>query len=187
MIIECLRSARLERSVIQLAGGSVNRMSAGVTDHVSRIAVLAPFIFVCHFLEESPGFVEWFNSHVARGITSGLFWRVNISALVITLVVVGIEWFSRSDFSLTLVIAWLGFLMLANAIVHIAGGLVDRQYVPGLVTAVLLYIPYYLWLIVKAVRSERVNPSILFVASVLGSIPMLIHGYLIVFRGSRLF
>lgn len=172
---------------MQPPGGNANRMSAGVTDYVSRIAILAPFIFVCHFLEEAPGFVEWFNSHVARGITSGLFWRVNISALVITLVVVGIEWFSRSAFSLTLVIAWLSFLMLANAIFHIAGGLVDRQYVPGLLTAVLLYIPYYLWLFVKALRSERVNSSALFVAAVLGSIPMLIHGYLIVVRGSRLF
>jgi hypothetical protein len=162
-------------------------MSAGKTDHVSRIVVLAPFIFVCHFLEESPGFVEWFNAHVAPGITSGLFWSVNISALVITLIVVGSEWLSRSAFSLTLVIAWLGFLMLANAIFHIAGGLVDRQYVPGLVTAVLLYIPYYFWLFVKAMKSERVNPAVLFVAAVLGSIPMLIHGYLIVFRGSRLF
>jgi hypothetical protein len=148
---------------------------------------LAPFIFVCHFLEESPRFVEWFNSHVARGITPELFWRVNISALVITLIVVGIEWLSRSRFSLTLAMAWLGFLMLANAIVHVAGGLVDKQYVPGLVTAVLLYIPYYAWLFMKAVKSERVSTRVLFVAAVLGSIPMFIHGYLIIFRGSRLF
>ena len=162
-------------------------MSAQITNHVSRVALLAPIMFVCHFLEESPTFVEWFNAHVARGITSGLFWRVNISGLVITLIVVGIEWLSRSSFSLTLLIAWLGFLMLANAIVHIAGGLVDRQYVPGLVTAVLLYIPYYLWLFVKALKSERVNPAALGLAAVLGSIPMLAHGYLIIFQGSRLF
>jgi uncharacterized protein with HXXEE motif len=162
-------------------------MSDRVTDHVSRAILLAPFIFVCHFLEESPAFVAWFNSHVARGITSGLFWRVNISALVITLIVVGIEWLSRSAVSLTLMIAWLGFLMLANAIFHIAGGLVDWQYVPGLVTAVLLYIPYYLWLFAKALKSERVKPAGLFVAAMLSSIPMLIHGYLILFRGSRLF
>jgi len=162
-------------------------MSARVTNHISRAILLAPLIFVCHFLEEAPTFVEWFNAHVASGITPGLFWRVNISALVITLILVGIEWLSRSAFSLTLVIAWLGFLMLANAILHIAGALVDRQYVPGLVTAVLLYIPYYLWLFVKAMKSQRVNPAVLFMAVVLGSIPMLIHGYLIVFRGSRLF
>lgn len=162
-------------------------MGAQITNLVSRAVLLAPLIFVCHFLEELPTFVEWFNAHVARGITSGLFLRVNISALVITLIVVGIEWLSRSAFSLTLMIAWLGFLMLANAFVHIAGGLADWQYVPGLVTAVFLYIPYYLWLFVKALKSERVSPAVLSVAAVLGSIPMLIHGYLIVFRGSRLF
>ena len=162
-------------------------MSAPVKDLIPRALLLAPFIFVCHFLEESPRFVEWFNAHVPRGITPGLFLRVNVSALVITLIVVGIEWVSRSSFSLTFAMAWLSFLMLANAVLHIAGALVDRQYVPGLVTAVLLYIPYYLWLFVKAVKSERVNPAVLFVAAVLGSIPMLVHGYLIVFRGSRLF
>jgi Protein of unknown function with HXXEE motif len=155
--------------------------------YVSHVLILAPFIFIGHFLEESPGFVEWFNGHVARGITSGLFWRVNISALVITLIVVGIEWFSRSAFSLTLAIAWLTFLMMANAIFHVVGGVVDKQYVPGLLTAILLYIPYYFWLFIKAVKSKRVKVVILIAAAVIGSLPMLIHGYLILFRGSRLF
>ncbi|HYX72769.1 MAG TPA: HXXEE domain-containing protein [Nitrososphaera sp.] len=155
--------------------------------HASRLLLLAPVVFVCHFLEESPGFVQWFNAHVARGITSGLFWRVNLSALAITLIVVGIEWFSRSAFSLTLAIVWLGFLMPANAIFHIIGGLVDRQYVPGLATAILLYLPYYSWLFINAVKSKQVKVIVLALGAVLGSLPMLIHGYLIIFRGSRLF
>ena len=154
---------------------------------VSRMLLLAPLIFVCHFMEESPGFVEWFNGHVARGITSGLFWRVNIAGLVITLVVVGVEWFSRSAFSLGLALSWLSFLMLANAVFHIVGGLVDRRYVPGLVTAVMLYLPYYSWLFIKAVKSQRGKTVGLVAGAVLGSLPMLIHGYLILFRGSRLF
>ena len=157
------------------------------TDYLPRALLLAPLVFVCHFLEESPGFVEWFNSHVSRGITSGLFWRVNISALVITLVVVAVEWFSRSAFSLCLALMWLGFLMLANAVLHIGGGLVDGKYVPGLATAVLLYLPYYLWLFIGAVKSRRVTFAPLAAVAVLGSLPMLAHGYLIIFRGSRLF
>ena len=156
-------------------------------NYVSRTLLLAPFVFVLHFLEESPRFVEWFNAHVARGITSGLFWRVNIAALIITMVVVGIEWSSRSAFSLSLAIGWLGFLMLANAILHIVGGVVDKQYVPGLATAILLYIPYYCWLFMKAMKSKRVKVIGLVVAAVLGSLPMLMHGYLILFQGSRLF
>jgi hypothetical protein len=156
-------------------------------DHVSRLILLAPLIFVSHFLEESPGFVQWFNEHVARGITSGLFWRVNLSALAITLIVVGIEWFSRSAFSLTLAIAWLSFLMLANAVLHLAGSLVDEGYVPGLATALLLYLPYYSWFFLKAVKSKRVKVIVLAVGASLGSLPMLVHGYLILFQGSRLF
>ena len=157
------------------------------THYASRLLLLAPVIFVCHFLEESPGFVQWFNAHVARGITSGLFWRVNLSALVITLIVFGVDWFSRSALSLAFAVVWLSFLMLANAILHIVGGLVDQQYVPGLATAILLYLPYYCWFFIKAVKSKQVKMIVLVMGAVLGSLPMLIHGYLIIFRGSRLF
>jgi len=149
--------------------------------------LLAPFIFVCHFLEESPTFVPWFNSHVAHGITTGLFWRVNLSALVITLIVVAIEWSARSGLSLILVVAWLGFLMFANAIFHVIGAFVDHGYVPGVVTATVLYLPYFSWLFVRGVKSKLVSAVGLIAAAVVGAIPMIAHGYLILFRGSRLF
>jgi len=153
----------------------------------SRLVMFAPIVFICHFVEESPGFVGWFNSHVQRGITSGLFWRVNITALGITLVVIVFEQASRSDISMITVIAWLGFLMAANALFHIAGALRDRQYVPGLVTAIAFYLPYYSYLFVTAIRSRRANRYMLYLAPTVASIPMLLHGYLIIFRGSRLF
>lgn len=154
---------------------------------VSRALLLAPPVFVLHFLEESPGFVEWFNSHVSRGITPGLFWTVNITALVITLAVVAFEWLTRSGFSLTAALVWLGFLMMANAVFHVAGSLVDGRYVPGLATAVLLYLPYYVWLCAMALKSGRVRVAGLAAGVSLGALPMLAHGYLILFRGSRLF
>lgn len=155
--------------------------------NLSSLLLLAPFIFVSHFLEESATFVEWFNQHVARGITSGLFWRVNLFALLITVAVAGVEWLSRSAFSVTLTLTWLSFLMLANAIFHIAGSFVDKQYVPGLATAIILYLPYYFWFFFRALQSRRVTAGVLVVAAVVGALPMLIHGYLILFRGSRLF
>jgi len=149
--------------------------------------LLAPPIFIVHFLEEAPTFVSWFNSHVARGITSEMFWRVNLTALVITLIVVAVEWFSQSSLSLVLVVAWLGCLMLANGIFHIVGAIVDGRYVPGLITAALLYLPYYFWLFMRGVKSGKVAPLVLILAAIIGAIPMCVHGYLIVFRGSRLF
>jgi len=162
-------------------------MDTPAQNYLSRILLLAPLIFICHFLEEAPGFVEWFNAHVTRGITSETFWQVNLSGLVITIIIVGIEWLAPSDFSLSLVVAWFSFLMFANAIFHIVGSLVDQHYVPGLITAILLYLPYYSWLMMKIVKSGQIKISVLFGAAVLGATPMCIHGYRILFSGSRLF
>jgi hypothetical protein len=77
--------------------------------------------------------------------------------------------------------------MLANAIFHITGAIVDSRYMPGLVTAVILYLPYYFLVLGKLLQKRRLKllPAIVFI--LLGSVLMLIHGYLILFRGSRLF
>lgn len=160
-------------------GSKPNRLSVGL--------LFAPLLLVCHFVEESPDFVDWFNSHVARGITQESFWMVNVTGLVITLAVVAVEWVSRSTGSLLLASAWLGFLMFANALFHIIAGVVDRRYVPGLVTASVLYLPYFVWFTVAAVRSRRAPAGWIFTCAAVGALPMFVHGYLILFRGSRLF
>jgi Flp pilus assembly protein TadB len=151
------------------------------------VLLLAPVIFVCHFLEEAPGFVDWFNAHVARGITEPLFRQVNLTALVITIAVVALEWLTPSTFSAVAVVAWFSFLFLANALLHVVGALHDRAYVPGLVTAVALYVPFGVWLIRRMLQTRRLHGGTVATAAVLGALPMLVHGYLIIFRGSRLF
>jgi hypothetical protein len=153
-----------------------------------RVLLLAaPVIFVAHFTEEGPDFVPWFNAHVDRGITEPLFWSVNYTALGITIAVVALEWLSGSALSAALVIAWLSCLMFANALFHLAGALVDWGYVPGLVTALLLYLPFYGWVVASTLRTRRLPRGALAAAAVSGALPMLAHGYLILFWGSRLF
>jgi len=151
------------------------------------IIILAPFIFTGHFLEESPGFVSWFNAHVSRGITTRLFWSVNVTALVITVIITIIELSAPSTVSLSLIILWFSFLMLANAIFHITGAIVDKHYMPGLITAIGLYLPYYFFVVIRLLKTGIVKIGWLILLALLGSALMLIHGYLIIFRGSRLF
>jgi len=161
----------------------MNKVKKGV----GYFILLAPVIFICHFSEEAPGFVLWFNQHVQRGINYRLFWDVNISALVITAIVSFVEFFTPSAVTGSIVILWFSFLMLANAIFHIAGSLEDRAYMPGLITAVVLYIPFYFFIIRLIINKHRIRlPLVLFIAC-LGASPMLIHGYMIVFLGERLF
>lgn len=152
-----------------------------------NLILLAPVIFVCHFLEEAPGFVAWFNAHVSRGITQNLFWSVNGTALLITLAVAAAEWKAPSPTTAGLAVAWLSFLMLANAAFHIGGSVIDGSYTPGVVTAVCLYLPYALSVFARMLRDRRLSIPVLAILALAGSVPMLIHGYRILFLGSRLF
>lgn len=163
----------------QIVQQSAHRLRGGLR--------LAPLVFVAHFLEEGPRFVPWFNAHVARGITAELFWTVNATALVITVLVVLVFRASESAVASIVLVTWLSFLMLTNAIFHITGAIVDRGYVPGLVTAILLYLPYCGWVAAQLVRTRRVAPGLLAAAAVIGGLPMVVHGYRILFLGTRLF
>lgn len=156
-------------------------------DRLSRGLLVAPLVFVAHFLEESPGFVSWFNTHVARGITPDLFWTVNVTGLAITLFVVFACRASDSTATVLLAVAWLSFLMLTNAVFHVTGAVVDRGYVPGLGTAIFLYLPYCGWIAWRVLRDRRIAPGFVAAAAALGAIPMAVHGYRILFLGSRLF
>ena len=106
---------------------------------------------------------------------------------MITLIVVVVEWSSRSGASQAVVVVWFGFLMFANAVFHIIGAIVDGRYVPGVITAVVLYLPYFSVLFVSGVKHKRLSVPASILAAIIGGLPMAAHGYLILFRGSRLF
>ena len=152
-----------------------------------RLVTLTPIVFVLHFLEEGTKFVEWFNAHVPRGITNDLFWTVNFVALAITLVVVIVAWVQPGAGADSAAAGWFSFLFGANAILHIVGAVHDRAYVPGLITAIALYVPLYILIMRRIVGARRVGVGALTGIALVCAAPMLIHAYLIIFRGSRLF
>jgi hypothetical protein len=152
-----------------------------------KLVLLAPLVFVLHVLEEAPGFVAWFNRLVPRGITESTFFSVNAAGLLITLVLVALVAASHDRASGLALAAWVGFLFLANGLLHLVGTIVHGRYAPGVVTGTLLYLPYGTLLLRSIARDLALDRRAVFAAAALGGIPMLVHGYLIVFRGSRLF
>jgi hypothetical protein len=154
---------------------------------LGRLAVALPFIFLAHVLEEAPGFVAWFNSLVARGITTPMFVRVNVVAGLITITLAAFVLADPGPPAGIALSAWVGFLMLANAVFHIVGTIAHARYCPGVVTATLLYLPAGTLTLRAVSREAAVPPGGVVLAAFVGAIPMLAHGYLIVFRGSRLF
>jgi hypothetical protein len=154
---------------------------------IPRLAAALPLVFILHVSEEAPGFVAWFNSLVARHISQPLFLAVNATAFVITVFVAILVAAGRDRASGLVGVAWVGFLMLANGIFHLVGTLVLGRYSPGVITGTLLYLPLSLLFMRAVVRELKLPPQLVIAVALLGGIPMYIHGYLIVFRGSRLF
>lgn len=154
---------------------------------VTYLALLAPVIFVVHVAEEAPTFVSWFNRLVEPDISEPLFLRVNATAFVITVVLAAVLAATRDSVAAVLDLAWMAFLFFANALFHLTATVVHHSYCPGVVTAAVLYLPYFAVLFWVALKRLRVPVSVALIATVLGALPMAAHGYLIVFRGSRLF
>ncbi len=151
------------------------------------LAISLPLVFALHVLEESPGFVIWFNQRVDPNITDGLFLSVNAAAFAITVIIAAIAAGTRDRVAALVATAWVGFLLLANAIFHLVAALAYGSYVPGIVTGTLLYLPVSIAFIAVVARKYRLAPAVVTGVALLGGLPMYIHGWLIVFRGTRLF
>lgn len=153
---------------------------------ITRWVALAPVVFLLHFLEEAPGFVAWINSYVDKDISREFFLSMNFFVLGVTSIVALIMWVSPSPLSASLATLWLSFIMLANGCLHVFAGVLEQNYVPGLITAVLLYIPYYLLLMNQLVRKKFLPVGTAITLTLIGALPMCIQGYRVLFLGSRL-
>ena len=151
-----------------------------------RVVLLAPVLLLLHVAEEAPGFVAWFNGLVADGITFQLFAWVNAAGFLITLSVAIVLASSREKAAALLAIAWLGFLMLGNSMLHIGATLALGRYAPGVITSLLLYLPFFLWFLALSLDRFQLRFANAMAAAAAGALPMLIHGYFIVFEGRRL-
>jgi hypothetical protein len=138
-------------------------------------------------LEEAPRFVPWFNSLVTPGIDERTFLAVNGVGMAVTILITAAVASSSEPAAGAALAAWVGFLMLANGLFHLVATMVHGRYCPGVVTGTLIYLPYGVLLLRGIVRSGNLCPASVAACAALGAVPMLVHGYLIVFRGSRLF
>lgn len=130
----------------------------GAWDRPLLLVYLLLPVYMLHQLEEHYGdrFRTFVNAHLAGGrdaltteavvvINVPLVWGVDLAAIYLAYFV---------DLGLGLIAV---YLTLVNAIVHIAGGIVLRAYNPGLVTAVVLFLPFGIWALVAVAERPGVT------------------------------
>jgi hypothetical protein len=123
-------------------------LAASWSPAFTAIFLLLP-VYMLHQYEEHDAdrFRLYVNRMIGRGaevLTPAAVFVINIGAVwLLDVIVIYLAW--RVDLGLGLIAV---YLMLVNAAVHIVGALRSRSYNPGLVTAIVLFLPvsgYALW------------------------------------------
>lgn len=147
-----------------------------------------PVIYLAHDLEELATVRQWVAGHWDRlppviadwiGTNTDL---THIYAIAITLIFVAMAAIAiaaaspRASRTMLLVFALTVTIRLGNALLHIGEAAFTRSYVPGLVTAVLLVVPYSIWLVLRLERAALVRHEavhVLFISGLLLQIPVI--------------
>lgn len=137
-------------------------MSATVTDHGTmkfhRLIWLMPAAFAPHIVEEyASGFPDWVTHTLGGTMTGGAFLANNTLFMVILLSLTAWAAWRPSPVSAFVLLSWASGNLFWNSIFHIATTALYARWSPGLITAILLYLPVSV-LVARAALRERVLP-----------------------------
>ena len=110
--------------------------------------VAVGLLFLAHPLEEaSTDFPLWFRSHLGGGLDPAMFVVISLVGLAFVTLTVGAH---RRGPPRPALLAMVGALLLINAGLHIGAAFLTVAYVPGLLTAVLIWAPLGLLILREA-------------------------------------
>ena len=123
--------------------------------------------------------VQRFNPRYASAFT--LQFAVLVNSAFLLLVTVGAFIGERSlVFSLS-----IAALLFINSLAHLAGTIITRHYLPGVISGLLLYIPLSVTAFLLYFAADRIDVSGIFLATLLGLFYQLVPLILIAFPSRR--
>ncbi len=121
-----------------------------------RLIWLMPAAFAPHIAEEyAAGCPDWVTHTLGGSMTAGAFLTNNALFMVILLSLTGWAAWRPSPVSLFALLSWASGNLFWNFVFHVATTAIYGRYSPGLMTAVLLYLPVSL-LVARAALHERI-------------------------------
>ncbi|WP_203363700.1 HXXEE domain-containing protein [Bacillus sp. REN10] len=148
-----------------------------------KILWALPVIFAIHNGEELPQLENWTNEHLADksfaflrelySFHSLAFAMIMLTVVVTVVVILEYKLRNKLTFTLTMLSACL---LLINGLTHIVQSMIFQSYMPGLISAVLLLIPYMsfvLYLSMKANRIRLKTIGLYLVISVIVMVPII--------------
>lgn len=132
------------------------RHNSPVRWHYRDAGLLWLFVpaYVVHVVEEwVGGFPQWIATVAGRPLPASAFFIINGVALV--LLVIGVRAASRAEKYGWIAVA-VATIVLVNTIAHAAGTALTGAYSPGLISAVVLYVPLGSLTVIRALAQAAV-------------------------------
>jgi hypothetical protein len=139
-----------------------------------RLLWLFPLAFLLHVIEEARGFPTWVADVLHGSISRSAFLVNNAVFMIVLVAACTYAARARSRLAVMLLLVWTSGQMFWNFVFHLYTDLHFDAYSPGLVSAVLLYYPLYLFLAARAHRERLVSSRMLAIAFVAGLPGMLV-------------
>lgn len=131
-----------------------------------RLIWLMPAAFAPHIVEEyGTGFPTWVEQTLGGNMTGGAFLLNNAVFMLILLGLTAWAWWRPSPASAFALLSWSSGNLFWNFVFHLVTTALYGRYSPGLVTAVLLYVPVEA-AVAWAALNERVLPRAAFAGAV---------------------
>jgi hypothetical protein len=122
--------------------------AASAGDPVREIAWLVPAALALHVAEEAPGFADWARRHASTEYSDGDFVKINALGVGTTMAaaVAVARGYGGRPFLLAFYAAGVTQQALWNPVFHAGTTVAWREYSPGLVTSLTLFVP--LWTLI---------------------------------------
>ena len=155
-----------------------------------RLLWLVPVFFTLHNLEEAP-FMESWSKHLPLKIHPVISTRQFIIAVTFLTVAgflvtyFGVKYLANQTGYL--IVMGIQAILLVNAFVpHIASTIRFRMYSPGVVTAILITLPFSFYLFRRALRENMISGAQFWILLGIAPVAMVIFAYLSLQLGKEL-
>ena len=114
---------------------------------------LFPLVFTLHVLEELPQFTNWAQRYASPAFTRTDYIKIHLAGIAVAFMAAAVIWYFPNRIVLLVFFTFIFTpAIFYNTLFHAGATAYFGVYCPGLLTAVVLYVPLYGWISTLAFR-----------------------------------
>lgn len=150
----------------------MDKGSANIFKNRDKIILLTPLLFAIHNFEEALGMGKWIESNPDFMLIRVSANQFLLALMMLTLIgfiftIYALLWNNGESFN-CLMNGFVGLMFLNAFFPHIIGTLLLKQYTPGTLTSLTIYLPLGIYVFYKNLYQEKIGKNKFLVSIVLG-------------------